>query len=139
MKLVTEFLKCFTNIATGILIIFLIANKIQQTEIIKINSLLHILTASFIGTLLSVLMLYNLEISDKYAYLLIFLHYLLMWAAMSLMGIWFGWIAASLKGVLMMALYVVIVYIFVVIMNYLSSKQESKALNQALKYRNKQK
>lgn len=139
MKLITEFLKCFTSITTGILIIFLIVNKIQQTETIQLNSLLHILIASFIGTILSVLTLYNPDNSAKHVYLLILLHYLLMWGAMSLMGILFGWIPASVKGVLMMAVYVIIVYIFVVVVYYVSAKRESKVLNKALKYRNKQK
>ena len=62
-----------------------------------------------------------------------FLHYLVLYGVMYLLGTAFGWFEKSLGGAVNIAVSVAIVYAFSVIASLLLSQGEAKELNQALK------
>ena len=62
-----------------------------------------------------------------------FLHYLVLYGVMYLLGTAFGWFERTLDGALSIAISVAIVYAFSVIASLLLSQGEAKELNRALK------
>ena len=134
---ITDVLKYFVCITTGIVIVLLIASGIQQEETIQLCQLLHILEAAFVTAVLSALFLHKEQKKTGHICLIFGLHYFSLCLSMAVLGIRFGWIMANWKGILTMMAYVAFIYGFTTLLTYLSVRRDATTLNRVLQRRQK--
>ncbi len=135
MKYITEIIKYFTFITTGIVILFIAIMLIQGNDGITLRTLIGIACLGLVTAVVTVF-LYPAEAKNKREFWLkLLLHYVVLCIVISAFGILFGWIGLNFKGILLMMVCTAAVYAFTYAVAYLSSKNDADALNQALKQR----
>ncbi|MBQ9384326.1 MAG: DUF3021 family protein [Ruminiclostridium sp.] len=133
MKYITEIIRYFTYITTGMVILFIVLMLIQGDDGIRLSTLIEIPCAALLTSAITVL-LYPSEGKTRKAYLCrVLLHYLALCVVMIVMGILFGWIELNFHGILLMVISVAAIYAFTFVVAYITSKNEAEELNRALK------
>ncbi len=137
MKYISEFIKYFCYITTGIVIV----SGISVLQYEKINSVTIIQTvlAGAITALVTTILLAGEPKSKKDILFRMGLHYILLCVIMVIIGFSFNWISKDIFGVIFMVISVGVVYVFVTISYVFTSRKEVNELNKALieKYHNK--
>lgn len=137
MKYISEFIKYFCYITTGIVIV----SGISVLQYEKINSITIIQTvlAGAITALVTTILLAGEPKSKKDILFRMGLHYILLCVIMVIIGFSFNWISKDIFGVIFMVISVGVVYVFVTISYVFTSRKEVNELNKALieKYHNK--
>ena len=139
MKYISEFIKYFCFITTGILIISGIT--VVNHDEIPPEICLQIVLAGAITALVSTIFLTGEPKSKKDMFLRMGLHYVSLCVIMVIIGIKFNWIPKSIKGLIFMIVSVGVVYIFVTLSYVFTSRKEVNEMNKALikKYHNEDK
>ncbi len=136
MKYISEFIKYFCFITTGILIISGIT--VVNYDEIPPEICLQIVLAGAITALVSTIFLTGEPKSKKDMFLRMGLHYVSLCVIMVIIGIKFNWIPKSITGLIFMIVSVGIVYVFVTLSYVFTSRKEVNEMNKALikKYHN---
>lgn len=137
MKYISEFIKYFCYITTGIVIVSGIT--VLPNEMIRSATILQSVFAGAITALVTTILLTGEPKSKNDIIFRMGLHYILLCVIMVIVGFVFNWIPRSIIGVIFMVISVGIVYIFVTLTYVFTSRKEVNELNKALlkKYRNK--
>ena len=137
MRYLTEIIKFFSFITTGIVILFIVIMLIQGDDGIHLSTLAEIPCAGLVTAAVTVL-LYPNEVQSRKKYLLrVLLHYSVLCVIMITMGTLFGWIAPDAGGILLMLISVAVIYLFTFAVAYITSKNDADEMNRVLKDRNK--
>lgn len=139
MKYISEFIKYFCFITTGILIISGIT--VVNYDEIPPEICLQIVLAGAITALVSTIFLTGEPKSKMDMFLRMGLHYVSLCVIMVIIGIKFNWIPKSITGLIFMIVSVGIVYVFVTLSYVFTSRKEVDEMNKALikKYHNEDK
>ncbi len=147
MKKIALIVKLFLYITACILIICAINFKLYGEETLPGNTLLNILIAGMLTTLVTVFLYPRGYIPSNYdsrkhsvkilspgivVFLQILLHYLALTVVMVFCGHRFGWISFSIQGILSMVVNVAGVYFLVFCAHYLIDLKETDAINKKL-------
>lgn len=136
MRYITETIKFFTYITTGIVIVFIVILLLNGDGGIYLQTLIGIPCCGLITAIVTVLAI-NFYPTDTRSKAAVFgwmvLHYLVLCGIMCVFGCLFGWIGFNIQGILHMAVSTAAVYAFTYAVAYLSSKNDADELNRALK------
>lgn len=130
MKYISEFIKYFCFITTGILIISGIT--VVNHDEIPPEICLQIVLSGAITALVSTIFLTGEPKNKKDMLLRMGLHYVSLCVIMVIIGIKFNWIPKSITGVIFMIVSVGIVYVFVCLSYVFTSRKEVNEMNKAL-------
>ena len=136
MKYISEFIKYFCYITTGIVIVSGIT--VLSDEMIPSATVLQSVLAGAITALVTTFFLTGEPKSKKDMFLRLTFHYISLCVIMVIIGFSFNWIPHSIMGVIFMIAAVGVVYIFTALSYMFTSQKEIKELNKALneKYHN---
>lgn len=133
MKKFKEFIRWFVYITPCILILCATILTIQRTYTISVWTLWQILLASLV-TAFATPFLTPKERDTKVKFLVGCIpHYLSLCFIMTLLGFWVGWISISFTQALLMCIYVAIVYVGILGINFLINKRDADIINRKLK------
>lgn len=136
MKYISEFIKYFCFITTGILIISGIT--VVNHDEIPPEICLQIVLSGAITALVSTIFLTGEPKNKTDMLCRMGLHYISLCVIMIIMSFSFGWMERSIGGAVSMIVSVAIVYIFTTIAYVFTSRKEVREINEALqkKYHN---
>ncbi len=136
MKYISEFVKYFCYITTGIVIVSGIT--VLSNEMIPSATVLQSVLAGAITALVTTFFFTGEPKSKKDMFLRLTFHYISLCVIMVIIGFSFNWIPHSIMGVIFMIAAVGVVYIFTALSYMFTSQKEIKELNKALneKYHN---
>lgn len=132
MRTLSNFVKWFLYITTGITIICGINYTLAGVETVAADIFWKILFCGFATTLVTVLLLPK-EDGRRKSYIKFVLHYIMLCIVMIPVGVWFDWISFSLSGVLIMAADVGGVYIAALLAYYVIDCRQAEEINKGLK------
>lgn len=138
MKFITDLIRYFVYITTGILFVFITMLLIEGSDSISIQKLIQIPCAAFVTALVTVIIYSKEAVMKKEFYIRIAIHYLLLCVIMVILGTAFEWIKIDLAGIMIMVISTAAIYVFTFAGAYLSSKSEAEKLNKALKSKREQ-
>ncbi len=133
MKYITEIIKYFTFITTGIVILFIVLMLIDGDDIITLSTLIKIPCAALATSVVTVI--FDPSETKRNFILSMLLHYLVLCIVMIGIGKLFGWISLDIHGILLMVISVAVIYAFTFAVTYITSKNDAEELNRALKNR----
>ena len=133
MKFITELLKYFVYITTGILLVFIVIMLLGGYESIRTQTLMQIPLAAFVTALVTVIIYSKETMMKKEFNIRMAVHYLLLCVIMVIFGTAFGWVNLDIAGVITIVISTAAIYAFTFAGAYLSSKNEAEKLNKALK------
>lgn len=139
VKFITDLIRYFVYITTGILFVFITMLLIEGGESISIQKLIQIPCAAFVTALVTVIIYSKEAVMKKEFYIRIAIHYLLLCVIMVILGTAFEWIKSDLAGIMIMVISTAAIYAFTFAGAYLSSKSEAEKLNKALKNKRERK
>lgn len=140
MKFITDLIRYFVYITTGILFVFITILLIEGSGSISTKTLIQIPCAAFVTALVTVkFSIYSREaVTKKEFYIGMSIHYILLCVIMVILGTAFGWVNLDLAGVMTIVISTAAIYVFTFAGAYLSSKSEAEKLNKALKSKREQ-
>lgn len=136
MKYLSEFIKYFCIITTGITLIS--GLTILKYDAIHSSTLMEVVIAGAVTALVTTIFLTGEPKSKKDMLCRMGLHYISLCVIMIIMNFSFGWMKCSIGGAVSMIVSVAIVYIFTTIAYVFTSRKEVREINEALqkKYHN---
>ncbi len=135
MNFFKRFLHFFVAITTAIVFVVAIDGAISDYEMIPKHTMFQILGAGAVTALVTAA-IFGYEPKTRKQYLIqSVVHYVILCGIMVSAGIMFGWIDATLFGIMMMCVYVAVVYFIVFVVSYLLLKKEADRFNEALERR----
>ncbi len=143
MRIMQEFLKWFVYITTGVLFVCaVIYTFFSKEEMIPSETLWQILLAGVLTSLVTTVFEKFLMAAEmvKHLYVVGVLHYASLCACMVACGLVFGWVELQPGSMVQMCLFVAVVYLFVVAVDYILGRQLAEKINRKLKetYRGKE-
>lgn len=132
MKILSNYIKWFLYINTGILIVTAINFPLAGVESMPINTLWNILFSALVTTVVTVFFSPREERKIKMPFQYI-MHYLTLCAVMIFFGNMFGWIHLNVGGVVMMMVDVALVYVIAFVVYYILDIRQADAINKKLK------
>ena len=108
MRRLSDFIKWYFYITTGILFIVAGNFALVKAEMIPGDTLWQILLSGFLTTLVTVALVPREGMSKKITWIHILLHYLGLCVTMVISGYWFGWINLNPAGICLMMVSVAI-------------------------------
>ena len=137
MKFITDLIRYFVYITTGILFVFIVILLIEDSGSISTKTLIQIPCAGLVTALVTVIIYSREAVMKKEFYFRIAIHYLLLCVIMTIFGTAFEWVRLDLAGVMTIVIATAAIYAFTFAGAYLSSKSEAEKLNRALKSKRK--
>lgn len=138
MKFITDLIRYFVYITTGILFVFITMLLIEGGDSISIQKLIQIPCAALVTALVTVIIYSKEAVMKKEFYIRIAIHYILLCVIMVIFGTAFGWVNLNLAGIMTIVISTAAIYVFTFTGAYLSSKSEAEKLNKALKSKREQ-
>lgn len=139
MKFITDLIRYFVYITTGILFVFITILLLNGSSGISLQMLIEIPCTSLATALVTVLIISKETIMKREFYIRMAVHYLLLCLTVIFLGTTFGWIEFNISGVITIVISTAMVYAFTFAGTYLSSKSDAKKLNKALQSKREQK
>ena len=137
MRGIHDFIKWFSYITMGILIVYAFNMLFYGLDSLPANTLWQILLSGALTTFVTFLFypreLENASKSSGKAVFQILLHYFALSAVMIFCGHQFGWLSYSPSGILMMLISVALVYLIAFGIFYLTDLKQANKINQKLK------
>lgn len=133
MKRVSEFVKWYLYITSGILIVTAIGFAGNKVDSLPAETLWNILLSGFLTTLVTVLSVFVGTRSKAATIIKFLVHYLALCVVMVLCGSRFGWVSLNVEGVVTMMLSVAAVYILAFGAYCLIDLKQAKDINDKLK------
>lgn len=138
MKFITDLIRYFVYITTGILFVFITILLLNGGSGISLQTLVEIPCTALVTALVTVFIYSKEAIMKREFYIRIAVHYLLLCFIMVVLGTAFGWIEFNISGVVTIVISTAAIYAFTFAGAYLSSKSDAKKLNKALKNKREQ-
>ncbi|MDE6728317.1 MAG: DUF3021 domain-containing protein [Oscillospiraceae bacterium] len=138
MKFITDLIKYFVYITTGILFVFIAILLINGSESISVRMIVQIPFAALATALITVIICSREVAKKKEHYIIIAIHYFLLCVTMVALGTVFEWIKPNFAGIMTIVISTAAIYAFTYTGAYLSSKSEAEKLNKALKSKREQ-
>lgn len=135
MRFITDLVRYFTYITTGIVFVFIVLSLVQGADEISTTALMQIPCAALATSLVTVLFYPKESNTKKEYHLKAFIHYIVLCGVMITLGATFKWVNLNLNGILIMVITTAAVYVFTFAVSFISSKQEADELNSALKHK----
>lgn len=132
MKRLSAFVKYFTFITTGVLIVNAVVYSAYNITIIDSDNLWKILSAGAVTALVTVAFYTDSTGEREIAPITMLCHYGVMCVIMIIMGTMFGWMKLDALGIFVMCITVAAVYGFTYLMSYLTGKRDADEINKAL-------
>ena len=132
MKSIGEFIKWFIYITIGIFLVCTISFTLEGATEMPVSTFWKILLEGLVATVVTVLLQPKEDDGVGKIWIKFALHYLSLCIIMCCFGIWFGWTRLSVKGILVMAVDVAIVYALSTVIYYLVDVQQAKGINKVL-------
>lgn len=139
MRFITDLIRYFVYITTGILFVFIAMLLIEGGSGVSTQTLIRIPCAGLATALITAVIYSREAVKKKELYIRISVHYILLCITMIALGTAFEWVNFDLAGVMTMVISTAAIYAFTFTGAYLSSKSEAKKLNEALKSKREQK
>lgn len=133
MKLIADLVRYFAYITTGIVIVNVVILLITDDREISTTTLIQILCAGLITSLVTVIFYPKEQKSMKEFIWKVPLHYVVLCVVMVFFGTLFEWISFNFMGILMMVIATAAVYVFTVTVSFLTAKRDADKLNSALR------
>ena len=133
MKILSNFVKWFLYITTGILIVCGIHYTLAGAETVTVAVFWKILFCGFVTTFITVVLVPKENDGRTKSYIKFALHYIMLCIVMIPMGIWFDWISFSPGGVIAMMADVGGVYFAAGFAYYLIDRRQAEEINKGLK------
>lgn len=130
MKYLSEFIKYFCIITTGITLIS--GLTILKYDAVHSSMLMEVVIAGAVTALVTTIFLTGEPKSRLDMFLRMGLHYVSLCTIMIVLNFSFGWMKNSIGGAVSMIVSVAIVYIFTAISYVFTSRKEVKEINEAL-------
>ena len=136
MRYITDIIKYFTFITTGIVILFIVIMLKNGNDGLYLSTLIKMPCAGLVTSVVTVF-LYPSEVHSKKGYLLrVLLHYVTLCIVMITMGLLFDWISFNISEILGMTVSVALIYAFTFTVSYITSKNDADEMNRILKNKN---
>ena len=135
MNVIKRFINWFTKITTGTLLICAVAMEASGVGLWTSDVLWHILIVGAVTTILTMVVLPDKEYTRNEGIIRYAVHFVLLSAAVLIMGAIFDWYEPSPLGCSVMVLYVAAVYGFTYWAEYLRRKKSADEINKALERR----
>lgn len=132
MEKVRIFLKWYFYITVGILIVCAVHFTLSDIEKVPADTFWKILLSGFLTTLVTVIFAPDDESTKVRLAIKFAIHYAGLCLVMIFCGSLFGWITPNPEGVAAMMLDVGVVYLFVVVANYLIDVSQAREINKRL-------
>ncbi len=139
MKFITDLIRYFVYITTGILFVFIAMLLIEGGSGVSTQTLIRIPCAGLATALITAVIYSREAVKKKELYIRISVHYILLCITMIALGTAFEWVNFNLAGVMTIVISTAAIYAFTFAGAYLSSKSEAEKLNKALKSKREQK
>ena len=139
MRFITDLIRYFVYITTGILFVFITILLINGGSGISLQTLIEIPCAALATALVTVFIYSKEAVMKREFYIRMTVHYLLLCFIMVILGTVFGWIEFNISGVITIVISTAAIYAFTFAGAYLSSKSDAKKLNKALQSKREQK
>lgn len=139
MRFITDLIRYFVYITTGILFVFIAMLLIEGGSGVSTQTLIRIPCAGLATALITAVIYSREAVKKKELYIRISVHYILLCITMIALGTAFEWVNFDLAGVMTMVISTAAIYAFTFAGAYLSSKSEAEKLNKALKSKREQK
>lgn len=139
MRFITDLIRYFVYITTGILFVFIAMLLIEGGSGVSTQTLIRIPCAGLATALITAVIYSREAVKKKELYIRISIHYILLCITMIVLGTAFEWVNFDLAGVMTMVISTAAIYAFTFAGAYLSSKSEAEKLNKALKSKREQK
>ena len=135
MKMLTDFIRWFLYITTGILIICAVNFSIAHASVIPVQTLWWILLSGFLTTAVTVFFFRLIMGVSNMTVINCLLHYLSLCAVMIPCGCRFGWMDFDVQGIVMMMLSVAGVYLLSIAVYCWIDLKQAEEINRKLKER----
>ena len=132
MKILSDCIKWFMYINTGIMIVTAINFPLAGVDSMPMNTLWNIMFSALVTTVVTVCFCPREERKAKMP-LQYIMHYLALCAVMIFFGNMFGWIRLNVWGVLMMMVDVALVYVIAFVVYYILDIRRADIINKKLK------
>lgn len=132
MKRLSEFVKYFAFITTGVVIAHAIVYSVCDIQSLHADTLWKILAAGAVTSLVTVAFCVDSTGERKITPLMMICHYAAICVVMIIMGTWFGWMKLNALGILFMCITNAAMYGFTYLMSYLTGKRDADEINKAL-------
>lgn len=139
MKFITDLIRYFVYITTGILFVFIAMLLIEGGSGVSTQTLIRIPCAGLATALITAVIYSREAVKKKELYIRISVHYILLCITMIALGTAFKWVNFNLAGIMTIVISTAAIYAFTFAGAYLSSKSEAEKLNKALKSKREQK
>lgn len=133
MRTLSNFVKWFLYITTGIMIVCGINYTLAGVETVTVNVFWKILFCGFATTLVTVLLLPKEDDGKIKSYIKFALHYIALCIVMIPVGVWFGWISFQPSGVIIMMADVGGVYFAACLAYYIIDCRQAEKINKGLR------
>lgn len=133
MKRLSEVIKWFLYITTGILIVVSLSYTLAGEESVPTIALWYILLAGFLTTIVTVILVPGDDEKPLVGGLKMLLHYIALCVVMVICGTMFGWMTFCLEGVIMMCVDVALVYGICLFAYCIVDRKQADAINKKLK------
>lgn len=133
MRTLSNFVKWFLYITTGIMIVCGINYTLAGIETVTVDVFWKILFCGFATTLVTVLLLPKEEDGKIKSYIKFALHYITLCIVMIPVGVWFGWISFQPSGIIIMMADVGGVYFAACLAYYIIDCRQAEEINKGLR------
>lgn len=133
MRMLSNFVKWFLYITTGIMIVCGINYTLAGIETVTVDVFWKILFCGFATTLVTVLLLPREEDGKIKSYIKFALHYITLCIVMIPVGVWFGWISFQPGGIIIMMADVGGVYFAACLAYYIIDCRQAEEINKGLR------
>lgn len=133
MRTLSNFVKWFLYITTGIMIVCGINYTLAGIETVTVDVFWKILFCGFATTLVTVLLLPREEDGKIKSYIKFALHYITLCIVMIPVGVWFGWISFQPGGIIIMMADVGGVYFAACLAYYIIDCRQAEEINKGLR------
>ncbi len=132
MKILSNYIKWFLYINTGIMIVTAINFLLAGVDSMPLDILWNIMFSALVTTVVTVCFCPREERKIKMPFQYI-MHYLALCAVMIFIGNMFGWIRLNVWGVVMMMVDVALVYVIAFVVYYILDIRRADIINKRLK------
>ncbi|MDE5908637.1 MAG: DUF3021 domain-containing protein [Lachnospiraceae bacterium] len=133
MKVFRDFIKWFSYITAGILVVCAVNFTLVGSGMIPTITLWQILLSGGLTTLVTMLLYPRANGKKSVVFVGCLLHYAVLCGVMIACGYWFQWLSLDAEGIVMMCLSVAGVYLLAFTAYYIVDLKQAEKINQRLK------
>jgi len=133
MKIITESIKYFMCITTGIVIMCALNIPLSGNDTMPSNILWQIIISGAATSVITAIVYSRETNTTKGTIILMAVHYVILCVVMIFLSVMFGWMKLCIQGIVMMVVSVAFVYVITFSSRYLLDKKQADLFNETLK------